>query len=257
MANQQLVERIKIAHANSYETYGSPRIYHELCAQGVACSENRVARLMRLHGIHAVRSKRYRATTKRNKAHHPAPNLLKRDFTAKRPNEKWVSDITEIPTAEGKLYAAFVMDLYSRRVIGWAMSARMTGDLTKTALRMAIDRRRPEQGLIHHSDQGSQYTDQGYQALLASRGIQASMNGVGTWYDNASMESLIGTVKSERVYQCEYLTRAQAKSDLFFYLEVFYNRRRRHSSLDYLSPKEYEQRYYQNLETSLTHCPQN
>ena len=126
MANQQLVERIKIAHANSYETYGSPRIYHELCAQGVACSENRVARLMRLHGIHAVRSKRYRATTKRNKAHHPAPNLLKRDFSAQQPNEKWASDITEIPTAEGKLYAAFVMDLFSRRVVGWAMSARMT-----------------------------------------------------------------------------------------------------------------------------------
>ena len=247
MANQELVKRIKAAHADSHETYGSPRIYRELRAHGVVCSENRVARLMHLHSIRGKQFRRYRATTKRNKAHRAAPNLLKRDFTAQRPNEKWASDITQIQTAEGTLYAALIMDLYSRRIVGWAMSERMTSVLTETAMRMAIDGRQPGQGLIHHSDQGSQYTDQGYQALLTSRGIRASMNGVGTWYDNAPMESLIGTVKSEWIYQATYLTRAQAKTDLFFYIEVFYNRRRRHSSLGYLSPEEYEQLYYQNL----------
>ena len=257
VANQQLVERIKAVHAESHGIYGSPRIYRELCAHGVACGENRIARLMRLQGIRGKQFRRYRGTTKRQKGCRAAPNLLQRDFTAQRPNEKWLSDITQISTAEGTLYAALVMDLYSRAVIGWAMSERMTGDLTVTAMNMALDRRRPEQELIHHSDQGRQYTDQRYQALLASRGIQASMNGVGTWYDNAPMESLIGTIKSEWIYHFDHPTRAEARAAFFYYIEVFYNRRRRHSSLDYLSPQEHEQRYYQNLETSLTRCPQN
>ena len=246
MANQQLVEKIKAAYTQSLETYGSPRIYQELRQQGVACSENRVARLMRLYHIQAKQVKSYKVTTKRNQAHPVAPNLLKRDFVADQPTRKWSTDITYIPTQEGWLYLAVVLDLFSRRVVGWAMAERMTGDLTKNALRMALRQRQPEAGLIHHSDQGSQYTDGDYQQLLKDYGILVSMNGVGSWYDNAPTESFIGTLKSERVYHQVYRTRDEAKADLFFYIEVFYNRRRRHSALGYLSPEAYEQLYQQS-----------
>ena len=243
MANQQLVKKIRAVHAASYETYGSPRIYHALRAQGLGCSENRVARLMHLYHIRAKQTRRYKATTKRNKAHAVAPNLLKRDFTAERPDHKWLSDITYIPTEEGWLYLALILDMYSRRIVGWAMLDRMTSALTLAALQMAIRRRRPGSGLIHHSDQGSQYTNQAYQTLLKDHSIQASMNGVGTWYDNAPMESFIGTLKSELVHHRVYHTREEARPDLFFYIEAFYNRLRIHSSLDYLSPEAYEQLY--------------
>ena len=245
MANRKLYKKIKTAYNASHGTYGSPRIYHELEKQRVACSENRVARLMRLHGLRARQKKRYKVTTKRNKADPVAPNLLKRDFEADRPNQKWLTDITYISTQEGWLYLAAVLDMYSRRIIGWAMSERMTSDLTIDALNMAIPRRQPDLDLIHHSDQGSQYTDGEYQQLLKDHGIQVSMNGVGTWYDNAPMESFFGTLKSEWVYYHVYRTRDQARSDIFYYIEVFYNRHRLHSSLDYLSPEEYEQIYYQ------------
>jgi putative transposase len=243
MANQKLMEQIRAVYTASYGTYGSPRIYRELQAQCVVCSRNRVARLMRLYGLRARQFRRYRVCTKRNQAHRPAPNLLSRDFAAARPNQRWLCDITCVRTAEGWLYVALVMDLYSRFIVGWAMSDRMTSNLAKAAIRMAFARRQPERGLLHHSDQGSQYTDRGYQALLAAWSVQVSMNGAGTWYDNSPMESLIGTVKSEWTHRHEYLTRAEAKTDIFFYIEVFYNRTRRHSSLDYHSPEEYEQIY--------------
>lgn len=255
MANRELYKKIKAVYNESHETYGSPRIYHQLKKRGVACSENRVARLMRLRGLRARQTKQYKAMTKRHKGHPVAPNLLKQDFVADRPDQKWLSDITYIPTQEGWLYLAAVTDLYSRRIVGWAMSERMTGELTAAALKMAIQQRRPDLGLIHHSDQGSQYTDREYQVLLKEHGIQVSMNGVGTWYDNAPMESFIGTLKSERVHHHAYRTRNEARPDLFYYIEAFYNRRRLHSSLDYLSPVEYEQLYYQVC--SLTLCPQN
>ena len=213
---------------------------HALKKQGVVCSENRVARLMRLRGLRARQTKRFKVTTKRNKAHPVAPNLLNRDFEANRPNQKWLTDITYILTLEGWLYLAAVLDLYSRRIIGWAMSDRMTSDLTVDALKMAIVQRQPELALLHHSDQGSQYTDGTYQALLKDHGIQVSMNGVGSWYDNAPMESFFGTLKSEWVYHRVYRTRDEARSDIFYYIEAFYNRRRLHSSLGYLSPEEYE-----------------
>jgi putative transposase len=246
MANQELVKKIEAVYNGSYETYGSPRVYHELKAQGVVCSENRVARLMRLYHIRAKQTRRYKATTKRNKAHPVAPNLLKQDFVAERPDHKWLADITYIPTLEGWLYLAAVLDLYARRIVGWAMSDRMTGDLTLAALEMAIQRRQPGSGLIHHSDQGGQYTDSAYQALLKDYGIQGSMNGAGSWYDNAPMESFFGTLKSELVHHRLYSTRDEARPDLFFYIEAFYNRRRRHSALDYLSPEAYEQVYHQH-----------
>ena len=255
MANQKLMEKIKAAYRDSMGTYGSPRVYHELKAQGVACSENRIARLMRLRKLRAKQTRCYKSTTKRNRRHPVAPNLLKRDFTAEHPNQKWLADITYIPTREGWLYLSAILDLYARRIVGWAMSARMTSDLTIRALKMALQRRHPRPGLVHHSDQGSQYTDGTYRALLKSYGIQASMNGVGTWYDNAPMESFFGTLKSELVHHQVYLTRGDAKPDLFFYIEAFYNRRRRHSTLGYLSPEAFEQQYHQQRQCYLTPCP--
>jgi putative transposase len=257
MANRELVKKIEAVYYDSYETYGSPRVYHELKSQGVACSENRVARLMRLRGLRAKQVRRYKATTKRNKKHPVAPNLLKRDFHAERPDHKWLTDITYIPTREGWLYLAVILDLYNRGIVGWAMSERMTSALTIRALKMAIRERRPGAGLIHHSDQGSQYTDGTYQALLRDHGIQVSMNGVGTWYDNAPMESFFGTLKSELVHHQVYQTRDEARPDLFFYIEAFYNRRRRHSSLDYLSPEAYEQLYQERHGLRSSLCPQN
>ena len=245
MANRELVKKIEAVYNDSYETYGSPRVYRELKAQGVACSENRVARLMRLRGLRAKQVRRYKTTTKRNKKHPVAPNLLKQDFAADRPDHKWLTDITYIRTQEGWLYLAAVLDMFPRRIVGWAMSERMTSDLTLAALKMAIGQRQPGEDLIHHSDQGSQYTDGTYQALLKEHGFQISMNGVGTWYDNAPMESFFGTLKSELVHHRVYRTRDEARLDLFFYIEAFYNRRRRHSSLDYLSPEAYEQLYRQ------------
>lgn len=245
MANQELYKKIEAVYNESHETYGSPRVYHQLKKQGVACSQNRVARLMRLRGLRAKQTKQYKTTTKRNKSHPAAPNLLKRDFVAKRPNQKWLTDITYIPTQEGWLYLAAVLDLYSRRIVGWAMLDRMTGDLTMGALKMAIRQRQPDLDLIHHSDQGSQYTDGLYQALLKDCGIQISMNGVGSWYDNAPMESFFGSLKSEWVNHHVYRTHGEARTDIFYYIEAFYNRRRLHSSLDYLSPEAYEQIYHQ------------
>jgi putative transposase len=245
MANRELYKKIEAVYNESHGTYGSPRIYRQLKRQGVACSENRVARLMRLRSLRAKQTKQYKATTKRNESHPVAPNLLKRDFVAERPNQKWLSDITYIPTQESWLYLAAVLDLFSRRIVGWAMSERMTSELTVAALQMAIHRRRPDLDLIHHSDQGSQYTAGEYQALLKDHGIQVSMNGVGSWYDNAPMESFFGTLKSEWVNHHLYRTRAEARADIFYYIEAFYNRRRLHSSLDYLSPEAYEQLYQQ------------
>lgn len=257
MANQELTAKIKQAFEDSGGVYGSPRIYQVMRKLGLMCSKNRVARLMRAAGLRAKRSRRFRATTKRNKSHRPAPNRLKRDFSAQRPNQKWLADITYIPTLEGWLYLAAILDLYNRQIVGWAMSNRMTGDLTLKALRMAIRQRRPEPGLIHHSDQGSQYTDGEYQAVLKAHHLLPSMNGVGTWYDNAPMESFFATLKSELVNHRRYRTRNEASPDLFYYIEGFYNRRRLHSSLGYMSPVAYEQLYHKQYERCLIPCPQN
>ena len=246
MANRVLTAKIKEEFEKSAETYGSPRIYQVMRKLGLMCSPKRVARLMRAAGLKAKQTRRYRSTTKRNKADRAAPNRLKRDFSATAPNRKWVTDITYIATQEGWLYLAVIMDLFSRRIVGWAMSNRMTSDLTLRALDMAIRHCRPEPGLIHHSDQGSQYTDSEYQAVLADHSIVASMNGVGTWYDNAPMESFFGTLKSELVHHRAYRTRAEASPDLFYYIEAWYNRRRLHSALGYESPETYEQLYHNN-----------
>ena len=257
MANQVLTAEIKRAFEASGEVYGSPRIYQVMRKLGLMCSENRVARLMRVAGLCAKQSRRFRATTKRNKAHRAAPNRLKRDFSTDRVDQKWLADITYIPTAEGWLYLAAILDLFSRRIVGWAMSDRMTTDLTLAALSMALGQRRPGADLIHHSDQGSQYTDDRYQDMLSAYGIQPSMNSVGSWYDNAPMESFFGSLKSERVHHCTYQNRDQASPDVFYYIEGFYNRKRLHSSLGYLSPEAYESLYCQQGERCLIPCPQN
>ena len=246
MANQKLIKKIEAVFKESKETYGSPRVHRELARQGMGYSKNRIARLMRLRGLKSKRTRRYRTTTKRNRAHPVAPNLLQRNFDTLRQDEKWLADITYIPTQEGWLYLATIMDLYGRRIVGWAMSERMTDNLTLSALRMALQRRQPGAGLIHHSDQGSQYTSRAYRASLKDHGIRASMNGVGSWYDNAPMESFFGTLKSECVHHAAYLTRNEARADLFSYIEVFYNRRRLHSALGYLSPEAYEQTHSRN-----------
>ena len=257
MANRELTEEIKAAFEESGETYGSPRIYQVMRKLGLLCSKNRVVRLMHAAGLRAKQSRRLRATTKRNKAHCAAPNRLNRDFSAERPNQKWLSDITYIPTLDGWLYLAAILDLFSRRIVGWAMSSRMTSELTLRALHMAIRGCQPAPGLIHHSDQGSQYTDSDYQAVLAAYDIQVSMNGVGSWYDNAPMESFFATLKSELVHHRLYHTHDEASPDVFYYIEGFYNRRRLHSSLGYVSPEAYEQLYHNDHNQCLTLCPPN
>jgi len=240
MANQQLVLKIKAVHRQSGHTYGSPRVYQALRAQGYTCNHKRVERLMRVSNIQAKPSQRYKVTTRSNHAHPIAPNLLGRDFNAERPNEKWVSDITYIPTAEGWLYVAGVMDLYSRKIVGWAMDKRMTSTLVCNAFKMAVTHRQPKPGLMHHSDRGSQYAARAYQDLLAHHCCQVSMSRKGNCWDNAPMESFFATLKNELTHHRAYLTRTQAKSDIFAYIEGFYNRLRLHSSLDYLSPEQFE-----------------
>ncbi len=238
--NRQLLGQIRVVHERSRKTYGSPRVTAELHAEGVRCSENRVTRLMRLGGIRAKTKRKFKATTDSRHGHPVAPNLLDRQFTVDRPNRVWVSDITYIWTAEGWLYLAGVLDLYSRMVVGWSMNNRVTGELTRDALLQAIGRRHVLPGLLHHSDRGSQYAAGEYQGLLVQHGMICSMSRKGDCYDNAVMESFFATLKTELVLWEQFATREQAKAKIFDYIEVFYNRQRRHSSLGYYSPVEFE-----------------
>ncbi|HJW28507.1 MAG TPA: IS3 family transposase [Saprospiraceae bacterium] len=238
--DQMLLEWIKKVFQDSRKTYGSPRIYAVLRRHGWLCGHNRVARLMHVHGIVARRRhRRFPITTQRQPGAVPAPNLLNRDFSADRPNRKWVTDITYIDTAEGWLYLASVMDLFSRKVVGWAMSDKIDSSLATNALRMAWTTRRPLRGLLHHSDQGSQFAGAAYQQVLADIGCQVSMNRTGECYDNATMESFFATLKTECATG-QFATRAEARTTIFDYLEGWYNRQRLHSSLDYHSPAEFE-----------------
>jgi len=239
-ANQTLVELIRAEHQASRKTYGSPRIQMALQRKGVACGRHRVARLMHQHGIYVQRRRKaHPVTTQRQPGVVPAPNRLNQDFSAPAPNRKWVSDFTYIETGEGWLYLAVVLDLFSRRVIGWAMSETMDTALVEAALRMALLGRRPEAGLLHHSDQGSQYTSAAYLSCLTAASTQLSMSRVGNCYDNAVMESFFGTLKTECVTG-PFLTRSQARTTIFEYMEVWYNRQRLHSTLGYFSPVDFE-----------------
>ena len=238
-----LTEKIREIHQRSRKTYGSPRIHVELQAMGIRCGRKRVARLMRKAGLEGcLRGRRRRkGTTLKDSAATPASDLLRRNFTAKAPNRLWVADITYIKTEEGFLYLSFVLDAYSRRLVGWAMATHLRTELVVEALQMAIWRRKPQAGLIHHSDQGVQYTSLAFGKSLEEAGIVASMGSVGTAYDNAMAESFVATLKSELLYRSSWPTRASARTATFEYLECFYNTRRRHSALGYLSPMEYEE----------------
>jgi transposase InsO family protein len=241
VANQRLVTQMRLIHHEVCETYGSPRMHAELVARGLPCNVKRVARLMRLHHWRARHKRRYRVTTKVNPKLPVAPNHLAQHFQASAPNEKWVGDITYAWTREGWLYLAVGMDLYSRRIVGWALASTQDTTLVIAALQMAIGRRQPPSGLLHHSDRGSQYTSAPYQAVLQTHRCTVSMSGTGNCFDNAAMESCFGTLKAERINRQNYQTRDQARQDIVSYVEGFYNVTRRHSTLGYRSPLEFEQ----------------
>jgi putative transposase len=239
-ANLELLAQIQTAYQLSRKTYGSPRIHAYLRRKGVFCGRNRVARLMKLHRIAARKAHKWHpVTTRQFPGARTAPNRLNREFEASRPNQKWVSDITYIDTAEGWLYLASILDLHSRLVVGWAMADQMGVDLVEDAWKMAIFNRQPAQGLLHHSDRGSQYTSEAYRQQLADLECQVSMSRTGNCYDNAVMESFFATLKTECA-ATQFESKAEARSAIFAYIEGWYNRQRLHSSLGYLSPVEFE-----------------
>lgn len=239
-ANRKLLVHIKAVHQESDATYGSPRVQRELAAQGITCSENRVARLMREEGVEAKQVRRFKATTDSKHGLPVAENHLDRQFEPGEENRRWGADITYIWTQEGWLYLAVVLDLFSRRVVGWSMQPTLERRLVIDALEMALQNRKPAAGLLHHSDRGSQYASGDYQQLLSEAAMRCSMSRKGNCWDNAPVESFFSTLKRERVHHRRYRTRAEARADIFHYIEVWYNRKRRHSSLGYLSPVDYE-----------------
>jgi transposase InsO family protein len=239
-ANKALLTKIEVFHEVSRRTYGSPRIHRDLTAQGEKVGVNRVARLMRENNIQSRMAKKFVITTDSKNTMAPAPDYLQRNFKTAKPNQAWVSDTTFIPTRQGWLYLAVMIDLFSRSVIGWSMGKNNNAQLVQDALTMALWRRGKKAGIIVHSDQGSTYASNGYQQLLNEYDLICSMSRKGECLDNAVAESFFGTLKTEWVDHQDYHTHAQAKQDLFEYTEVFYNKQRRHSYLDYLSPAEFE-----------------
>jgi putative transposase len=237
----ELVKQIRQAHQHSRGTYGSPRVTVELKEHGMAVSENTVAKYMRAARIAVTPAKRFQPRTTDSDHPHPvAPNVLDRDFAATAPNQKWACDLTYVWTDEGWLYLSVVIDLFSRRVVGWSMSEDLKAQGVAEALQMAVARRRPGAGLLHHSDRGVQYACALYRGLLAEHEIGCSMSRPGNCYDNAVAESFFGTLKAELVNRTRYGTREEARSSIFQWIECWYNRRRRHSSLGYLSPEAFE-----------------
>lgn len=238
---EELLGRIRLVHESSRQTYGSPRVTAELNAGGMKVCRNTVAKWMRKSGLRPRRRRKFVPTTTDSNHGFPiAPNRLDRDFAASAPNRKWVCDLTYIWTDQGWLYLATVMDLYSRRIVGWSMQDHLKTGLTCQALTMALQARRPQAGLLHHSDRGVQYASEEYQRLLKAHGIVCSMSRTGDCYDNAPAESFFATLKRELINGKRYATIEQAKVDLFEWIEVFYNRQRRHSALAHVSPEEFE-----------------
>jgi len=240
-ANSELVTAIRQVHQDSGGRYGSPRVHAALQDQGRGTSRGRIERLMRRHGIRAIMAtpRRVRTTDSRH-ALPIAPNLLARDFTAAAPNRVWLADITYIQTDQGWLYLAAIMDLYSRKIVGWAMRDHLRTELASSALTMAIQRQHPPAGLIHHSDRGVQYASHDYRAALAAAGITASMSRKADCFDNAPMESFFHTLKTELVHHRQYATQDEARRDIFAFIEGFYNRTRLHSAIGYISPIQME-----------------
>jgi transposase InsO family protein len=237
----ELVERIRVIHHESRQTYGSPRVHRQLVVEGSVCNEKTVAKLMKAARIQAKTTKRFRVmTTDSTHGLAVAPNVVDRDFAPMKRNQTWSCDITYIPTREGWLYLAAIEDLRTRKIVGWSMAPSMESRLVVDALEMAIARETPVKGLVAHSDRGSQYASDHYQRHLAAHGITCSMSRKGNCWDNAPIESFFATLKKELVHHEDYQTIEEAKRSIFEYIEVFYNRKRRHSALGYLSPEEFE-----------------
>jgi putative transposase len=239
-ANNELTKKICLIHKESRETYGGNRIYAELCDQGISCGKNRVVRLKRKAGIMAKTRRRFKVTTDSKHDLPISDNILNREFNVLAPNTHWAVDISYVPTWEGWLYLAVVIDLFSRKVVGWSMAGNMKTGLVKSALLMALKGRKIPKGLVHHSDRGSQYASFEYQTLLSSHHMVSSMSRRGNCWDNAVVESFFHTLKTELIYHCKYKTREEAEQSIFEYIEIFYNRKRRHSTLGYQSPEKYE-----------------
>lgn len=238
--DRELTRIIRRLHAESGGVYGSPKIHADLRDEGFKVGRNRVARLMRDARLRGCPKRRFRVKSSKAPGHLVTPNLLDQDFRAGRANERWASDITYIHTTQGWLYLAIVMDLYSRRIVGWSMDRHMSRYLAIDALRMAIGRRQPGDGLIHHSDRGPQYISDDFLAELKEHGMRSSMSGSGNCFDNAVVESFFGVMKRERVNRVSYRTRDEARADIFEYIEVFYNQKRRHGYLGNISPAAFE-----------------
>jgi putative transposase len=238
--DRALQQRIQQVHLESRGVYGARKIHRELKAQGETCGRHKVARLMRAAGLKGCPKRRFRRLPDQAPSHPIAPNVLDQSFHADGPNERWASDITYIATRQGWLYLAVVMDLYSRRIIGWAMDRHTGRHLVIDAMTMALGYRHPAGSLLHHSDRGPQYTSDDFRDLLKEHGIQCSMSARGHCYDDAPVESFFAMLKRERVRRRTYATREEAKADVFDYIEVFYNRKRRHGTLDYVSPVTFE-----------------
>jgi putative transposase len=235
-----LLAHIRSAFARSHGTYGSPRMTRELQDDGLNVGRRRTARLMRENGLKARQTRRFKRTTDSHHAFPVAPNLLEQNFSAERPNQKWAADISYVWTCEGWLYLAVILDLFARRVVGWAVSDRLHRELALEALHKAVAVRRPSVGLIHHTDRGSQYCSLAYQAELRRHNIRISMSGKGNCFDNAVVESFFKTLKSELVWRTVFQTRAEAKDAIGRYIDGFYNPVRRHSTLDFVSPVQFE-----------------
>jgi putative transposase len=242
-ADARLTERIRDAHRASRGTYGAPRVHAELRAAGARCGRKRIARLMRRDGLVGVHRRRFVRTTERDRATTPAPDLVERCFERDAPDRLWVADITYLPTVAGFLYLAAIVDVWSRYVVGWAMANHLRAELVTAALNMALLRRRPAPGLVHHSDHGTQYTSVALGRRLREAGIVPSMGSRGDAYDNALAESFFASLETELVDRSRWQTREEARLAVFDYIEIFYNRQRRHSGLGYLAPAEFERRY--------------
>ncbi len=240
-STRELDSRIRELFARHKQRYGAPRITDDLHDEGIACSENRVARRMRVLGLKAIQAKKFKVTTDSNHSKPVAPDLIEQDFSAEEPNQKWTSDITYVWTDEGWLYLAVVMDLYSRAIVGWSMSRRMTQQLVCDALTMALFRRHFPRGTIIHSDHGNQYCSKLYQRLISNNGLFCSMGRKANCYDNAAMESFFHTLKVELVHRERYATWRTAKSKIFEYIETYYNRQRKYSAIGHKIPMQFEQ----------------
>ena len=238
--NERLLLHIKEAYVRGRGTYGSPRVTAELRSKGISCGKNRVAQLMKSNGIKAKTKRRFKATTKSKHDFLVADNLLQQRFSADEANHVWVSDITFIRTKQGWLYLAAILDVFNRQIVGWSMDSKLSHELLAEALRKALRQRRPESGVLFHSDRGTQYASYAFRDLMEQHGFVQSMSSSGNCYDNALMESFFHTLKTELIYFEKYRTRQEARGSIFEYIELFYNRVRRHSALNYCSPIEFE-----------------